>query len=237
MKSRALWAICVLALAAGPALAGEAQESADLHSRPSGNALRREALVVGWHDEFKVLDGWQPWTASGQFDILRGAVGTMTVVLGKTSMYMSAFKHYRAGVYQDIAVDVDHFPVVAIQVLKLHRLASCDVGVQQYRDPAARDARVPGTGSIPIPGNPNHLAADLIGSGSSKTPGILFIRLTPRPSDVGKKALHVMINVSGPNPQGYADFGWIRFIRDEDVEFVRLHPDFNRIQTAEEADR
>src|SRR5437762_493916 len=92
------------------------------------------ALDVGWHDEFNTLDGWSPWTAFGGFDILRGDVGKLEVVLGKTSMYMPGFKDYRAGVYQDFDVDVNRYPVLAVRVLRIHHAATWDVQLFQYRD-------------------------------------------------------------------------------------------------------
>jgi hypothetical protein len=191
-------------------------------------------LTVGWHDEFNKLDDWAPWTG-GSFDVLRGDVGKLTVVLGKSSMYMQVFKDYRAGVYRDIDVDLDHYPIVAVRAVGFQKAGQWDVQVMQYREPNAPDSRdVSKGGGIPIPGNPQRLAADLVGeSKGHKGPDLVFMEVKALPSARGKKHVRLMLNLSGPQQQGYVEFAWVRFIRKEDVRRLRANPRLSDIRMAE----
>ena len=49
----------------------------------------------------------------------------------------------------------------------------------------------------------------------------------------GKKHVRLLLNVSGPEQQGYADFAWVRFIRQEDVPRLRAHPWLQSVREAE----
>ena len=198
---------------------------------------RHHVLVVGWHDEFQTLDNWAPWTASGGVDILRGAVGKLTVVVGKTAIRDANFNNYRAGVYQDFDVDLVHYPILAVRATQLHNVASWDAQVGEYRDEAAPEAHNPSHGgSILRPGNPQQLVSDLAGQcqGQHK-PGLVLIPLTPTPyGNKGKQHVRLLLNVNGPGHDGYVDFAWVRFIRREDAARLRQHRNGWQVQLARE---
>ncbi len=184
-------------------------------------------LVVGWHDEFNMLDNWAPWTAFGSFDILRGDVGKLTVVMGKTAMRDANFNNYRAGVYQDFDVDLAKYPVVAIHVLRMQNAATWDAQVGEYRDEALPEAHdTSHGGGVARPGNPKQLVMDSIGDcGAQQKPGLVFISLSPTSyGSKGRQHVRLLLNANGPR-QSYVDFAWVRFIRREDVAHLRSHPE------------
>ena len=184
-------------------------------------------LVVGWHDEFNMLDNWAPWTAFGSFDILRGDVGKLTVVMGKTAMRDVNFNNYRAGVYQDFDVDLAKYSVVAIHVLRMQNAATWDAQVGEYRDEALPEAHdTSHGGGVARPGNPKQLVMDSIGDcGAQHKPGLVFISLSPTPyGSQGRQHVRLLLNANGPR-QSYVEYAWVRFIRREDVERLRSHPE------------
>ena len=197
-------------------------------------ARRHHALVVGWHDEFNSLDNWAPWTAFGGFDILRGDVGKLTVVLGKTAMHDANFDNYRAGVYRDFDVDLAQYPVVAVRVLRMQNAATWDSQVGEFRDEALPEAHdTSHEGHIARPGNPMQLVFDSIGDcGGQHKPGLVFISLTLTPfGSKGKQHVRLLLNANGPR-QSFVDFAWVRFIRREDMAHLRSHPDDGNVRQA-----
>lgn len=191
-------------------------------------------LVVGWHDEFNTLDDWSPWTAYSGFDILRGDIGKLTVVLGKTAIRDTNYNNYRAGVYQDFDVDLAHYPVLAVRALRMQEAATWDAQVGEYRDetlPLAHDTSH--GGNIARPGNPKQLVFDTIGNcGAQHKPGLVFIPLTLSPyGSKGRQHVRLFLNANGPR-QGYVDFAWVRIIAREDIARLRSEPDAGNIRQA-----
>lgn len=197
-------------------------------------ARHHHALVVGWHDEFNTLDNWAPWTAFGGFDILRGDVGKLTVVLGKSAMRDANFDNYRAGVYRDLDVDLAQYPVVAVRVLRMQEAATWDSQVGEYRDEALPEAHDTSHGGhVARPGNPKQLVFDSIGDcGGQHKPGLVFISLKPTLfGSKGKQHVRLLLNANGPR-QSFVDFAWVRFIRREDMARLRSHPDDMNVRQA-----
>jgi hypothetical protein len=199
--------------------------------------MNRQTLVVGWHDEFNSLDGWQPWTAFGGADILEGMDGTLRVRLGRTSDFMKAFGHYRAGVYKEFDVDLNRYPVLAVRVSRFYGGASWDVGVLEYRDSSAPDARdISKGGGIPIPGNPQGLAADLVGDSTARyrAETIFVVAQGNARRKAGKSHVRLLLNLSGPKRDAFVDFAWVRFITPGEVERLRNNPRSHNVRLLEQ---
>jgi hypothetical protein len=193
-------------------------------------------MVVGWHDEFNSLEGWAPWTANGGADILTSTDGAMRVRLGKTAMYMDVFKDYRAGVWKDVEVDLNRYPIFAVRSSRFRGAASWDVDVLDYRDRNAADARdISRGGGIPVPGNPEGLAADrLADTGNRYAAETVFTFMPPNPKRQGKRRVRIMVNLSGPKRGGSLDVAWIRFLTIEQGRMLRDSPTASRWQVRSE---
>ena len=161
-----------------------------------------QVFTVGWHDEFNTLDNWAPWTAFGSFDILRGDVGKLTIVVGKTAIRDTNFNNYRAGVYQDFDVDLEQYPILAVHVLRMQGAATWDAEVGEYRDEARPEAHDTSRGgNVARPGNPKQLVFDTVGdSHGQRKAGVVFVPLTPSP--MAAKANNTRVCFSTPTAPG-----------------------------------
>lgn len=198
---------------------------------------QRHTLVVRWHDEFNTLEGWSPWTAFGGADVLSGRAGALRVTLGKTSMFMREFGHYRAGVWKEFAVDLNRYPVLAVRVNRFRNGASWDVGLLEYRDRNAPDARdISRGGGIPIPGNSEGLAADLAATSSGRSRAeTIFVDVQDNfRRKAGKSHVRLLLNLSGPRQGATVDFVWARFITRQEVETLRTNADNRRSRFVEQ---
>lgn len=196
-----------------------------------------QTLVVGWHDEFNSLEGWSPWTAFGGADILGGMDGTLRVTLGKTSDFMKAFGHYRAGVYKEFDMDLHRYPVLAVRASRFRDGASWDVGLLEFRDSSATDARdISKGGGIPAPGNPQGVAADLVANSSARyrAETIFVVVQGNARRKPGKSHVRLLLNLSGPKRDAIVDFAWVRFLPTHEVERLRNNPRSHNIRLVEQ---
>jgi hypothetical protein len=193
-------------------------------------------LVVGWHDEFNSLEGWSPWTAFGGADILGGMDGTLRVTLGSTSMFMQEFGHYRAGVWKEVDVDLHRYPILAVRVLHFRNGSSWDVGVLEYRDKNAPDARdITHGGGVPIPGNAQGLAADQVATSNGRNHAeTIFVNVQENAHrKPGKSHVRLLLNLSGPEQGAIVDYAWVRFIPRREVDWLRNNPTSERVRLME----
>jgi hypothetical protein len=152
--------------------------------------------------------------------------GTLRVTLGKTAMYMPVFKDYRAGVWKEFEIDLNRYTTLAVKANRFRNGRSWDAQVLEYRDPNAADARDIAThGGIPVPGNPEKLAADEVAStGNRYTAETVYVFIPPNPRRAGKRRVRVMLNLAGPQQGAVVDFAWIRLLTVEQARLLREHP-------------
>lgn len=233
-------ALCALALL--PANAALSRKHVPRKTVPAAyshsvrQGMQHKPLIVGWHDEFNTSQGWSPWTAGGK-DILSQRYGALRVTLGNTSMFMKEFGHYRAGVWQDFDVDLNRYPLLAVRVTRFEAGSSWDINLFEYRDPNAPDARdITHGGGIPVPGNPQGLAADIVANSSGRYRAeMIFVDVQENTRrKPGKSHVRLLLNLSGPQKGAFADYAWARFIRREDVERMRNNPTSRNLPVVEE---
>ncbi len=164
-------------------------------------------LVVGWHDEFKELDGWKPLGPPNQPDVFAGRDGVITLRLAHVPKGFP-YAYQWGAVTRTAVVDLRRYPVLIARVPSIRdgSYAHLNVHEHDFQGRPVRSLRAP----------------------TLHRPGLCIL-------DVGKpwgnqtRRIAVQLIVGGSLSGACCEYDWIRFVRREDLPFLEAHPEWNKV--------
>ena len=171
---------------------------------PANTPVGPGPLVVGWHDEMNRVDQWTPLPAPNSAAVAAPTPGQMELSLEPKPAGFP-YSYQWGGVRQIAAVDLDRYPVMAVQAPRVGPHAYWDVGVGLVK---------PGGEVIPT-----------LKSKSETKGGLQFVDVGAAGLK-GEQQLEIRLHVGG-SIKGYevADYDWVRFIRRQDETRLQEDPD------------
>ena len=172
---------------------------------------RHAPLVVGWHDEMNDPGPWRPIGLENQPDVYAARPGVVTLRLPHVPDGFP-YQFQWSGVTRSISADLGHFPVLIARVDSLEEGTYAHLEVEE-RDFSGRPVRTLRSPTLVRPG------LTILDLGKEIGPSVR--RLTLR------------LIVGGKLAGAQCDYNWIRFIRSEDVAWLREAPDIQTVISRE----
>ena len=164
-------------------------------------------VVAGWSDELNSLSGWSPREGGMKAEAYAEIPGSMTLRLAHVPDGFP-YSYQWGGVTREATVDLGRYPVLVARVLSLRKGSYTHLDVES-RDYSGKPVTTLRTPTLTEPG--------LIVFDLGDTLGTDVRRLTLR------------INVGGALEGAQCAYGWVRFLRREDLPALRSRPDAQRV--------
>ena len=199
--------LCILSLMAFVSAPGVGQKSG------SKNAKRplRAPLVVGWHDEMNAPGLWKPLGAENQADCYATRTGAVTLRLPHVPDGYP-YPYQWSGVTRTVSADLAHYPVL------IARVSSMEPGSYAHLDIEERDFAGRTTHSYRSP--------------TLTAPGLTLVDLG-REIGPSVRRLTLRLIVGGKLAGAKCEYDWVRFVRREDVGYLKEVPDLQNVTSRE----
>lgn len=186
----------------------------------ASRTAERAALQVGWHDEMNGSPErrwrWDP--PRGAAELSRPRQGVLRLTIGDSSESGMTTEnppraYYWASAYRYLQVDLDRYPVLAVQTAGVHGAATWwDAILQEYTGGSGLGAETRATLS------------------DAQKPGLLLFDVPAKTGLGGRRRIRLRLNVAGLSRGGWADYRYVRFIRREDADWLRENPGLQRVK-------
>lgn len=198
----------------------------------------RNALVVGWNDEFNTARSWTAFAPPNTPDVRIRHRGAVELRIGKGAIAdPNPRPYYWATLSRVAEVDVARYPILAVCARHLQGPAWWDVTIQGWRDGklTGREVKTP---SLDHDGvilfDVSAQAAKGLELDSGANTGDVLRREGEVPAEAGSgrpalpgrrtQQIRLRINIAGTKKGCSAEYTWIRFIRRQDAERLRENP-------------
>lgn len=178
---------------------------------PPAAPLPSTRLVVGWSDALQDTHEWRPLPAPNCPDVLVAHPGRLRLTLGSRARNYRGFAFNWASMWRTADVDVDRYPILAVRTV---------------------DLKGPTWWCLEVQGYGISQGEPLVGS-EVKTPdlghaGLVLFDLQAQAAyglELRPHKFRLRMSVAGVKLGGAVEYAWIRFVRREDLDRLRLDPD------------